>query len=178
MKYSRSIVHATEGVLLLSLVLNVGCSSIICGTTQHVQFTSYPENAQIEIISARGEIINQAQTPTSITLKRGRGYFLGADLTVRALADGYEPKELPIPSRLNGWYFGNILFGGLIGMLIVDPLTGAMYRFPDHVHIRFEKSDSTSATHSLPATNGVLIGSLDRTHPVRRLLPGGAWLET
>ena len=27
---------------------------------------------------------------------------------------------------MNGWYIGNILFGGLIGFLIVDPLTGAM----------------------------------------------------
>ena len=28
---------------------------------------------------------------------------------------------------MNGWYFGNILFGGLIGMIAVDPATGAMY---------------------------------------------------
>jgi hypothetical protein len=29
---------------------------------------------------------------------------------------------------MSGWYIGNILFGGLIGMLVVDPQTGAMYR--------------------------------------------------
>jgi hypothetical protein len=32
-----------------------------------------------------------------------------------------------LDSTLSGWYFGNILIGGLIGLLIVDPLTGAMY---------------------------------------------------
>lgn len=30
---------------------------------------------------------------------------------------------------MDGWYLGNILIGGLIGMLIVDPASGAMYRF-------------------------------------------------
>ena len=31
-------------------------------------------------------------------------------------------------SKVEGWYWGNILFGGLIGMIIVDPATGAMYK--------------------------------------------------
>lgn len=30
--------------------------------------------------------------------------------------------------KIDGWYFGNILLGGLFGMLIVDPATGAMYK--------------------------------------------------
>jgi hypothetical protein len=29
---------------------------------------------------------------------------------------------------LNGWYLGHILFGGVLGILIVDPLTVAMWR--------------------------------------------------
>lgn len=28
---------------------------------------------------------------------------------------------------MNGWYIGNLLFGGIIGLLIVDPATGAMW---------------------------------------------------
>jgi len=31
---------------------------------------------------------------------------------------------------LSGWYWGNILFGGLIGVLIVDPITGKMWKLP------------------------------------------------
>jgi hypothetical protein len=33
-----------------------------------------------------------------------------------------------VGSKVEGWYWGNILFGGLIGMIIVDPATGAMYK--------------------------------------------------
>jgi len=42
--------------------------------------------------------------------------------------DGYDEKVIPVEFAFNGWYIGNIVFGGLIGLLIVDPLTGAMYR--------------------------------------------------
>jgi hypothetical protein len=34
---------------------------------------------------------------------------------------------MPLKATLSGWYFGNIIFGGLIGMLAVDPATGAMW---------------------------------------------------
>jgi hypothetical protein len=40
---------------------------------------------------------------------------------------GYEPAEVQLKPSLSGWYFGNILFGGLIGMVAVDPNTGAMF---------------------------------------------------
>jgi hypothetical protein len=46
---------------------------------------------------------------------------------VRVSKDGYESVDIAVAGTVNGWYIGNILFGGLIGMLIVDPLTGAMY---------------------------------------------------
>jgi hypothetical protein len=40
-----------------------------------------------------------------------------------------------VDSRINGWYVGNIVFGGLIGWLIVDPLTGAMWALDaEHVN--------------------------------------------
>ena len=32
---------------------------------------------------------------------------------------------------LDAWYWGNILFGGLIGWFFVDPVTGAMYKLPE-----------------------------------------------
>lgn len=35
---------------------------------------------------------------------------------------------MPITFKLDGWYFGNILIGGLLGMLIIDPATGAMWK--------------------------------------------------
>jgi hypothetical protein len=48
-----------------------------------------------------------------------------------------------VRAELSGWYFGNLVFGGIIGMLIVDPLTGSMWNLtPDHID---EKLDATTA---------------------------------
>jgi hypothetical protein len=39
-----------------------------------------------------------------------------------------------VHATINGWYFGNLAFGEMIGMLVVDPLTGAMDTLkPDHI---------------------------------------------
>lgn len=41
---------------------------------------------------------------------------------------GYLSQETGIEAGLNGWYAGIIVFGGLLGLLIIDPATGAMWR--------------------------------------------------
>ena len=33
-----------------------------------------------------------------------------------------------IQADIEGWYFGNFLWGGLIGLLVIDPATGAMWK--------------------------------------------------
>ena len=45
--------------------------------------------------------------------------------------EGYSPKLFTISASLDGWYIGNILLGGLIGMLIVDPASGAMFKISE-----------------------------------------------
>ena len=42
--------------------------------------------------------------------------------------NGYDTKTVPEELKLNGRYFGNLLLGGVIGTLIIDPATGAMYK--------------------------------------------------
>ena len=61
-------------------------------------------------------------------LKAGSGFFGKARYQVTYTKNGYETKTVPVEFKLDGWYFGNILLGGLIGMLIIDPATGAMYK--------------------------------------------------
>lgn len=47
---------------------------------------------------------------------------------MRFSSPGYDEKIVPITFKIDGWYFGNILIGGVLGMLIVDPATGAMWK--------------------------------------------------
>ncbi len=54
-------------------------------------------------------------------------YFKAERYTVHIAKDGYHTRDITVEGAVNGWYFGNIIFGGLIGLLAVDPATGAMY---------------------------------------------------
>ena len=48
--------------------------------------------------------------------------------TITFTKNGYEPKVVHISAELEGWYIGNVLIGGWLGMLIIDPISGAMYK--------------------------------------------------
>jgi len=105
-----------------------GCATIIGSTTQPLTIKSTPEGANVVVINRAGEKIHSGVAPMTVTLNRGAGYFKPEIYTIKFDKEGYESKEVVVTGQVNAWYFGNIIFGGLIlGMLIVDPNTGAMY---------------------------------------------------
>jgi hypothetical protein len=111
-----------------------GCATIVAKSSQTITVNSVPEGAAVSIANGSGASVHSGNTPMTVTLKKGRGYFKPEHYTVRMSKEGFQPHELKIDGAINGWYFGNIIFGGLIGMLAVDPATGAMYTLkPDDV---------------------------------------------
>ncbi len=70
----------------------------------------------------------------TVTLTSKGGYFSSAEYHCVFEKNGYMQANTVFSSHLNGWYFGNILFGGLLGLIVVDPLTGAMWRLDEKVH--------------------------------------------
>ena len=51
-------------------------------------------------------------------------------------ANDIEPAEVQLKPRASAWYFSNVFLGGVIGLFIVDPATGAMFRLlPDEVDL-------------------------------------------
>lgn len=110
-----------------------GCASIFSGSTQPITITSVPDAAAVSVMNRAGEKIHAGVTPVTLTLKRGAGYFKPESYRIVMEKPGYATREVIVTSSVNGWYFGNLLFGGLIGMVAVDPATGAMYSFPQNV---------------------------------------------
>ncbi|ENX36751.1 hypothetical protein [Acinetobacter courvalinii] len=112
------------GAVVLSLS---GCASIISGKTQTMTFQSTPDLSDITILNRDGKKIHVGKAPVTVSLNRGAGFFVPERYTVIFEKEGYEKKEITVSSSVNGWYVGNILFGGILGLLIIDPATGAMY---------------------------------------------------
>ena len=89
--------------------------------------------------------IHSGKTPSTVTLKSGAGFFQGEEYKITFTKDGYSSTTATISSTMDGWYIGNILFGGLIGILIVDPATGAMWKLPDAISTSlYEHEQKTS----------------------------------
>ncbi|MEX7478022.1 hypothetical protein AB0861_017850, partial [Acinetobacter baumannii] len=61
-------------MVALTIGLN-GCASIITGSSQTLTFTSVPESATIEIKNRNGVKVHTGQTPVTVSLKKGAGYF-------------------------------------------------------------------------------------------------------
>ncbi len=74
-------------------------------------------------------------TPATVTLKASRGYFKRESYEITVFKGSKAIAVTQLTSKLDKWYYGNILVGGFIGSLIVDPLTGSMYSLPKEVHV-------------------------------------------
>jgi hypothetical protein len=114
-------------VILTAPLLLTGCASILDGGPKIVQISSNPPGAKVSIYDKTGKEIDSQNTPASVALKRVHGYLNPEDYKLVFENPGYYPYELHVKSTLDGWYLGNVLFGGLIGIVIVDPATGDMF---------------------------------------------------
>ena len=100
--------------LALTLLLS-SCATIVSGSRQKVRFSSNPSAATVFI-----DEVEVGKTPFEMKLTRK------SEHSVMIKLDGYQTYETKLTKKFNAWYIGNILFGGLIG-IIVDPITGAIY---------------------------------------------------
>lgn len=144
-----------KNAALLSVVLVpclTGCASILKGGSQDVEFRSTPSDATFVVRDLKGDAgqIN-GSTPGRATLRRGAGYFKGAEYEVTVSKEGYTPATVLLTSGVNAPYgFGNLLLGGLIGYLIVDPATGAMWSLkPEAVDVTLGPIGSGSTPAAL-----------------------------
>ena len=114
--------------ILAAFLLCSGCASIVSKTRYPVSINSEPSGANVKIVDKKGREVFRDVTPASVMLKSGAGFFSKASYLATIEMEGFETRTIPIEFTFDGWYVGNILFGGLIGLLIVDPATGAMWR--------------------------------------------------
>jgi hypothetical protein len=104
-----------------------GCASIVSGQSATVKIDSYPSNAHVVIQDKHGAEVATVMTPATVSLRRGDRMFLPAKYTATVMAPGYESAQIPIHSTINPWCYGNIVLGGIPG-LVVDGATGALWK--------------------------------------------------
>lgn len=123
----RAFLQPTAVILFVSLIFS-NCATIVSKSSYPVSIDTSPEGAQVTITDKKGIEIFKGKTPTVVRLKSGAGFFSRAQYQVKLSAKGYDEQVIPVSFKLNAWYMGNVVFGGLIGLLIVDPISGAMWK--------------------------------------------------
>ena len=150
----------TAVILLGAYGALTGCATIVHSGPRPISVASTPPGAQVSIYDRSNKLVQTNTTPFVAKLDPKYGYFTGQSYRLVFDMPGHAPAEVKLQSTLSGWYFGNIVFGGLIGMLIVDPLTGAMYNLaPDKI----EQSLPDSQAQVICSGNGVLVVMASQT---------------
>lgn len=116
--------------LLLPLLLT-GCATLMGDDEERVYIDSEPAQSTFVITDDRGQIAATGTTPQYVTLKKSDGsYFGNIRYTLTLSHVGYNSTFMPVSTRFSHWYtFGNLIFLGVPGWLVVDPFSGGMYTF-------------------------------------------------
>jgi hypothetical protein len=124
-------------VFILPVMFMASCGTIIHGTTQQIGISSNPSNGSVTI---NGQQFGN--TPMIIHLSRKDSHMIRIEL------DGYHAYETTLTRSTSGWVWGNIVFGGLIG-LVIDASSGGMYILtPDQVTAEMRARSSFTSPDS------------------------------
>ena len=148
----RAAVSAVAGSLMvLSLA---ACATIMHGSGQDVGISSAPTGASVWIDNSE-----KGRTPLIFKLTRKDNHI------VKIQMDGYQPFEATVTRSVSGWVWGNIVFGGLIG-LAVDAISGGIYKLtPEQV------------SGSLAAAKAVFEKRADGIYVAVVLKPQADWIK-
>lgn len=124
---NRIVLALTSSVLVLS-----GCASITQGTNQVISFSIDPQEARCSVVNKENATLGTVSGKANLLqVSKGAG-----DLIANCTAEGYEQKTTRIVSSAQT---AGVL-GVAIDLGITDMLTGAMWKYPDHVSIVMEKT--------------------------------------
>jgi hypothetical protein len=131
MNYQKNV--SLQLVILLCLIFMLsGCASIVSGRNQQMSFQSNPDEATLYI---DGRAIGK--TPITIPLQRKKGQMM------EFKKDGFKPVTMQLTTHLNGWFWGNILTGGLLGST-TDGITGAATEYSPSQYFVTLQPEATS----------------------------------
>jgi hypothetical protein len=142
-----------------------GCATIVHSGPRSIPVDSTPAGAKVSVYDRENSLVMTNTTPFVASLDSKYGYFKGQSYRLVFEMPGYSPAEIKLDASLSGWYFGNLVFGGVIGMLIVDPLTGAMYNLTPE---KIEQHLSASQTQLIRNGQGFLVVLASEATPEER----------
>ena len=146
----------------------ISCATVLQSGPEPVTITSEPPEALVTITDLRTRrLLLRTSTPVIAPLARHAGYMRPARYQVVVEKPGYQPYVLLLHAELEKKYFGNFVAGGPLGLLVIDPLTGAMYALPSWIHAVLVTGDRIEAVGSSQDPLHIPIPQEDRPAAIR-----------
>jgi hypothetical protein len=131
------VTRASRGTLLAASLI-CGCATIVANGDEPVHFVSDPPGARVVIRDGAGGLVHHGVTPFEVELDAHAGYFRSMRYHARFEEACHVPVDAYFGGELDEWYFGNLLFGGVIGMVLVDPATGEMWKIDEDIGVALD----------------------------------------
>ena len=131
-----------------------GCATIVHSGPRAIPVASSPPGAKVSIYDRSNKLVLTNTTPFVAQLPVKYAYFKAQNYRLEFELPGHAPAVVNLDSSVSGWYFGNLAFGGVIGMLIVDPLTGAMFNLTPE---KIDQPLTSSQTQVIRQGKGLLV---------------------
>ncbi len=130
---SLTLIHKYIFFFFISLSV-VNCATIVKDSEQSISVDSDPRSSHC-IISQGNKTILSRKTPFVMHVDRS-----SKDIISRCEKEGYHDSTEINKSKSNGWAWGNIIFGGIIGLL-VDIATGKMWDYHSSIFVNLQKEE-------------------------------------
>lgn len=126
MKHSRSV------LMVLAMFFLAGCATIVNRSQQTITVNSSPNEANILI---NGNVVGKTPWTGDVPRK--------SSLQITVSKEGYESAIIPLDGRVSGWFWGNIICGGLLGST-TDAVSGGIYSYePGSYHAALKMTTGT-----------------------------------
>ena len=136
----KTKVRLASLTLLACTAMLGGCATMISGTTQEMSFQSSPDDVVVTLIRT-------VKVPTQVSAGKSTQYtsheetrilgktpvMLQLDKTEESQSvvfskEGYKPITMKLATTLDGWFWGNIVIGGVLGSA-TDSMSGAAHEY-------------------------------------------------
>lgn len=144
-----------------SSVMITGCASLFNASPSLLNIMTNPQNAKVTITGLQNMERLTKQTPCTVYLNKG------SDYTVKIELAEYQSEEIPIRRSISGWFWGNLLLGGIIGM-VIDYGTANMWAH-EPIGLNIDLSKISSLPDTISIEYPVILLMADGTKTVKNL---------
>ena len=131
-------------LLIVFILCLTSCSTIFNGSYDDVNANSNPSDAKIFVNG-----MEIGKTPAILRLQRGETHI------IEIKKEGFKEYRIQTNKSITGWFWGNLLCGGLLG-LVFDLATGNAYDIePHNINAILSKDTAFNGNFNLENYNGI-----------------------